>query len=611
MPGNSRDGKRKRSISARPNRVWRTRSIIPQYLVRRLAYWTIVTGVWVTILFTGLIAYYAYDLPDPDAIKMEFRSPGITFLASDGTVLGNSGPVHAVPVALNQLPVALPHAVLATEDRRFYEHGGADLLGIARAAIRNVLAGRVVQGGSTITQQLAKNLFLTPEKSFRRKFRELLLAFWLEHKFTKDQLLTIYLIRVYLGAGVYGVEAAALRYFGKTARQLSLAESAMIAGLLKAPSRYAPTGDLLLAQSRASQVLDAMVSAGWLESEAAAEGKRFPAKPIGSYSGQGSARYFVDWVLQRIPDHIGVPQRDLVVKTTLDPFFQHLADQVVSESSKRSMAASAKQAAFVALGTDGSVRAMIGGRDYRKSQFNRATQAMRQPGSAFKLFVYLAGLKEGFTPSQQFDDTAIEIDGWSPSNYDGQYRGKVSLRHAFAYSINTVAVQLAEQVGRDRVIAMARRLGLSGRIRSSPSLALGTDETTLFELTTAYASIAAGGRVLWPFGIVEIRDRTGELIYTRTTSSAGRVIEPYVATVMNDLLKAVVTEGTGKKAALPAAAGKTGTSQDFRDAWFIGYRGNITVGIWMGNDDASPMNGVTGGGLPAELWRSFMIKVQP
>ncbi|MCS5643682.1 MAG: transglycosylase domain-containing protein, partial [Dehalococcoidia bacterium] len=245
--------------------------------MRRLAYWTIVTGVWVTILFTGLIAYYAYDLPDPDAIKMEFRSPGITFLASDGTVLGNSGPVHAVPVALNQLPVALPHAVLATEDRRFYEHGGADLLGIARAAIRNVLAGRVVQGGSTITQQLAKNLFLTPEKTFRRKFRELLLAFWLEHKFTKDQLLTIYLNRVYLGAGVYGVEAASLRYFGKTARHLSLAESAMIAGLLKAPSRYAPTGDLLLAQSRASQVLDAMVSTGWLDTEAALEGKRFPA----------------------------------------------------------------------------------------------------------------------------------------------------------------------------------------------------------------------------------------------------------------------------------------------------------------------------------------------
>ncbi|MFP6716861.1 MAG: transglycosylase domain-containing protein, partial [Alphaproteobacteria bacterium] len=290
-------------------------------VVKRLAYWSLVLAVWGSLMLAGVVAYYAYDLPDPAALDTEYRTPGITLLAADGAVLGTAGPVHAEPVALAELPATLPRAVLAIEDRRFYLHSGVDWFGVARAAIRNLLAGRVVQGGSTITQQLAKNLFLTSERSFRRKIRELLLALWLEHRFTKDQLLTIYLNRVYLGGGTYGVEAAAWRYFGKTVRNLSLPEAAMIAGLLKAPSRYAPTRNLMLAQSRAGQVLDRMVASGWLDQVEAAAAKRSPARPTGAYIGSGGARYFVDWVLERVPSYVGPPRHDLIIETSLKPAF--------------------------------------------------------------------------------------------------------------------------------------------------------------------------------------------------------------------------------------------------------------------------------------------------
>ena len=610
--GRNRPGhRRKQTGSASPPSVQGKKSTPLWLVVKRLAYWSLVLAVWGSLMLAGVVAYYAYDLPDPAALDTEYRTPGITLLAADGAVLGTAGPVHAEPVALAELPATLPRAVLAIEDRRFYLHSGVDWFGVARAAIRNLLAGRVVQGGSTITQQLAKNLFLTSERSFRRKIRELLLALWLEHRFTKDQLLTIYLNRVYLGGGTYGVEAAAWRYFGKTVRDLSLPESAMIAGLLKAPSRYAPTRDLLLAQSRAGQVLDRMVASGWLEQVEAAAAKRSPARPTGAYIGSGGARYFVDWVLERVPSYVGAPRQDLIIDTSLQPAFQQAGEKTLAASLNEAIEVDANQAALIALGPDGAVRAMIGGRDYRKSQFNRATQARRQPGSAFKLFVYLAALNAGFKPSDQFIDEAVEIDGWRPRNYDGLYKGKVTLREAFAQSINTVAVRLTERVGREQVIAMARRLGVTGLLRPTPSLALGTAETTLLELTTAYASVANGGRVLWPYGIVEIRNRKGIVLYHRKGSHVGQAITPGVASSMDDLLQAVVTGGTGRSAGLLGAAGKTGTSQDCRDAWFIGYRGENTAGIWLGNEGSTPMDRVTGGGLPARLWRTFMVAVQP
>ncbi len=604
-------GRQRKAGSRRVSSVPSKKSKVLWPTIRLLAYWGLVMVVWASVALAGVIAYYAYDLPDPASLGVDYRAPGITLLAADGAVLGTAGPVHAEPVMLDELPLALPRAVLATEDRRFYLHGGVDWLGVARAATRNLLAGRVVQGGSTITQQLAKNLFLTPERSFQRKIRELLLALWLERTFSKDQLLTIYLNRVYLGGGVYGVEAAASRYFGKSARDLSLSESAMIAGLLKAPSRYAPIRDLGLAQARAVQVIDNMVASGWLTRAEAAVAKHAPAYPTGAYVGNGSARYFVDWVLGRLPDYVGAPRHDLIVETSLNPRLQRSADQALSSSQNGAEIAGAGQAALIALGFDGAVRAMVGGRDYQESQFNRATQARRQPGSAFKLFVYLAGLEVGFKPGQYFEDEAIEIDGWRPRNYDGRYRGQITLREAFAQSINTVAVKLAERVGRDRVIAIARRLGVTSSLRASPSLALGVAETTLLELTAAYASIANQGRTLWPYGIVEIRDRTGVVLYRRRASRAGQAIAPAVAAAMDDLLRAVIASGTGRNAAIPGGAGKTGTSQDFRDAWFIGYHGDITAGIWLGNDESTPMDRVSGGGLPATIWRAFMIRAHP
>jgi len=605
-------GRGRKKTTPSPSNSVRGRKTTPLWLVvKRLAYWSIVLAVWGGIVLAGVLAYYAYDLPDPSAFDTEYRAPGIILLAADGAVLGTAGPVHAEPVALAELPAMLPRAVLATEDRRFYLHSGVDWLGVSRAAIRNLLARRVVQGGSTITQQLAKNLFLTSDRSFRRKIRELLLAFWLERRFTKDQLLTIYLNRVYLGGGTYGVEAAARRYFGKTVRDLSLPESAMIAGLLKAPSRYAPIRDLMLAQSRAGQVIDNMVASGWLDQAEAAAAKQSPAQPTGAYIGSGGARYFVDWILERVPSYVGAPRHDLIIETSLKPAFQKAAEKTIASSLTEAIEVDANQVALIALGPDGAVRAMIGGRNYRKSQFNRATQARRQPGSAFKLFVYLAALNAGFKPSHQFNDEAIEIDGWRPRNYDGRYKGKVTLREAFAQSINTVAVRLTERVGREQVIAMARRLGVTGLLRPTPSLALGTAETTLLELTTAYASVANGGRVLWPYGIVEIRNRKGIVLYRRKGSRVGQAITPGIAGAMDGLLKAVVTGGTGRSVGLPGAAGKTGTSQDFRDAWFVGYRGETTAGIWLGNDEFTPMDRVTGGGLPARLWRTFMVTAQP
>jgi penicillin-binding protein 1A len=495
--------------------------------------------------------------------------------------------------------------VIATEDRRFYRHFGIDLIALARAALVDLRAGRVVQGGSTITQQIAKNVFLTPERSLKRKVQEALLALWLERRFSKDQLLTIYLNRVYLGAGSYGVEAAARQYFGKPASKLGLAEAAMIAGLPKAPSRYAPTRDLAQARARAAVVLDNMVAAGRLARAEADAAKARPAAVSGAYGGS-AARYFADWVIDQVPAFVGPTARDLVVHTTLDAAAQRAAEAAVAGLGERG---SVGQAALVAMTPDGAVRAMVGGRDYAASQFNRATQARRQPGSAFKIAVYAAALEAGFAPDDAFADVPVEVAGWSPRNYGGIYLGEITLTTAFAKSSNSVAVQLAERVGRRRVIEVARRLGIASPLSPQPSLALGAGEVTLLELTGAYAVVANGGRSVIPYGIDEIRARDGTVLYRRAGSGPGRALSAAAARTLDSLLRAVVREGTGRRAALAVpAAGKTGTSQDFRDAWFIGYRPGLVAGVWLGNDDGKPMGKVTGGGLPAELWHEFMTR---
>ncbi|MFP6743719.1 MAG: PBP1A family penicillin-binding protein, partial [Alphaproteobacteria bacterium] len=536
------------------------------------------------------------------------RTPSVRLVSIDGVQFARFGDAYSTPVHVADLPDYLRFAVLATEDRRFYSHFGLDVIALVRAALANLKAGRVVQGASTLTQQIAKNVILTPERSFKHKVQELLLAFWLEQTFTKDELLSIYLNRVYLGAGTYGVGAASRRYFGKPAARLTMGESAMIAGLLKAPSRYAPTRDLERAQARARRVLGFMVAAGYIDAAEAAAASKAPFTIRRQLANSRGVRYFADWVFDRVSDYTGPAAADITVVTTLDMAMQKAAEAAVEwalagEGTERQ----ATQAALVALASDGAVRAMVGGRDYRVSQFNRATQARRQPGSAFKPFVYLAALEAGMAPTDMVDDAPLTIDGWSPRNYDGKYAGPVTLKDALVRSLNTVAVRITEWVGRGRVVDVARRLGINSPLRADASLALGASEATLLETTQAYTALANGGQGVWAHGIDEITGPGGTVLYRRSGTGLGRVVEPVHLRPLVEMMSAVITAGTGRAARVPwPSAGKTGTSQEWRDAWFVAFNRELTAGVWIGNDDGTPMKWVSGGGLPARLWARFM-----
>ncbi|MDP6829650.1 MAG: PBP1A family penicillin-binding protein [Alphaproteobacteria bacterium] len=567
-------------------------------------------AVWGLIAVMGVIVWYAYDLPSVDKLSAIQRKPSLTLLDYKGRHIARFGDVYGEPVQAGQLPRHLPQAVVATEDRRFYSHFGVDPIGLTRAMVTNLFAGRIVQGGSTISQQLAKNVFLTHQRTLKRKVQEFLLALWLEANFSKDQILTLYLNRVYLGAGAYGVDAAARRYFSKPAAKVNLAEAAMLAGLLKAPSRLAPTRNLKAARKRAAVVLNNMVAAGYID-EAAAKGAK--TKPAGLRRGRAgasaqSARYFADWVMDRLPDYLGPTERNLVIKTTLDRDIQARAEtamlRIAGDAARKRKIG---QGALLAMASNGAVRAMVGGKDYGKSQYNRATQARRQPGSAFKPVVFLAGLEAGIRPDTKFMDKPITVDGWSPKNYAGKYRGRISYTDALAYSSNSVAVQVQEKVGREDVAATARRLGLGSANPRHPSMALGAGETSLLRLTAAYAAFANQGHAVLPHGILEVRDGKGNSLYRRSGSGGGEVARPWHIAELNQMLARTIREGTGRNARIGRpAAGKTGTSQDYRDAWFLGYTSQLVAGVWLGNDDGSPMARVTGGGAPARLWRDFM-----
>jgi len=591
-----------------PQRVPRRRgigSVILQQAIKTV----VLLLLWTAIIGGGVLGYFALTLPDTSELTHAERRPSVTILAADGSLLATFGDLFGQPMSLREMSPNLPKAVVATEDRRFYSHFGVDPIGLLRAASANLAAGHVVQGGSTITQQLAKNLFLTPERSLPRKIRETLLALWLEHRFTKDEILEIYLNRVYLGAGTYGVDAAAHRYFGKSARQTNLYESAAIAGLLKAPTKFNPTRDRDKAAARTAQVLANMVEVGMItESQVATATKEGVSRPVPAAARSG-ARYFADWVAEQLSDFAVAGTRDLTVTTTLDPVLQAEAEAAVTETIARDgPKAAVTQGALVAMSPDGAVRAMVGGRDYSGSQFNRATQAQRQPGSAFKPFVYLAGLEAGLRPSDQFVDAPIRIGNWQPRDYTGRYQGEMTLSEGLAQSINTIAVQVAQRAGIHKVIGVAHQLGISSNLAPEMSLALGTGEVNLLELVSAYAPFANGGLGVWPHGIAEIRDSEGNAVFRRTGSGVGRVVTPELAGTMNEMLSAVIGHGTGRIAALPRpAAGKTGTTQDYRDAWFVGYTADLIAGVWLGNDDYSPTNKVTGGSLPAQTWRQFML----
>ena len=572
----------------------------------RLARWTLVLGIWIGVAAAGAVAWYAWDLPDLSRLETPTRRPAVLLRTADGAMLARYGQLYGGAVRFDELPGFFVAAVSSIEDRRFFEHPGIDVWGILRAAVANIRAGKIRQGGSTLTQQLAKNLFLTPDRTVRRKIQEAIVALWLEARFSKRQIFEIYINRVYFGSGAYGVAAAARRYFGGTVGDLSLFEAAVLAGLLKAPSRYSPVRDADAAKGRGLRVLRAMVDAGKLTEAEARAARRTPLR-LRAETGTG-ARYFADWALERAVGYIGRTSRDVEIRTTMDARLQRIAERHARTLlAKEEKTRRVSQVALVAMSLDGAVRAMVGGRVYSASQFNRATQARRQPGSAFKLFVYLAGLEAGLAPDSVFVDKPVRVAGWRPRNYDGRFHGAMPLRRAFARSINSVAVQVSERAGRRRVIDAARRLGITTPIAPHPSLALGASEVTLIELTAAYAAVANGGVAVWPYGIASVETVGGKRLYRRTGGPQARVIEKGRAQALRRMLREVVRGGTGRAARLGGSeAGKTGTSQGFRDAWFVGFAGDLVAGVWVGNDDDRPMKKVTGGGLPARIWRAFM-----
>jgi penicillin-binding protein 1A len=570
--------------------------------------WGLLGLLWVGIAGAGVVTYFILTLPSTDDLTTATRRPSVTLLGADGALVATFGDLYGEPLRLSEMPRYLPQAVIATEDRRFYSHFGIDLVGTLRAAVANVRAGHVVQGGSTITQQLAKNLFLTNDRTFRRKIQETLLALWLEHKFSKDQILEIYLNRVYLGAGTYGVDAAAHRYFGKSARQVTLYEAAIIAGLLKAPTRFSPVNDRDLAADRARQVLANMVDTGYI-TQARADAAAGEQSALAAVVTPPGARYFADWVAQQLNGLHEVEGRDIVVMTTLEPKLQAEAETALlgtldHDGEKFAVG----EGALVAMSPDGAVRAMVGGRDYNDSQFNRASQALRQPGSSFKPVVYLTALEHGLRPGDHFNDHPIRIGKWEPHNFENKYMGDVTASEALAQSLNSVAAQVLERAGIDNVIDTARKLGITSPLTHDASLALGTSEVSLLELTGAYCAFASGGIGAWPHGIVEIRDTHGTVLWRPEGEGPGRVIPAETAGELNRMLMGVMTHGTGKSAQLDRPdAGKTGTTQDSRDALFVGYTADLVAGVWLGNDDNSPMRHVTGGTLPARTWKAFMV----
>ena len=566
-----------------------------------------IAAVWVSVGVGGVLAYFAADLPSTDGLWRQETTQAVTLLDVSGRVIARRGIDAGLPVTLKDLPPHVAQAVLASEDRRFYSHFGLDLWGLGRAAWVNMQAGRVIQGGSTITQQLAKNLFLRPERTYGRKIQEALLAVYLEMSFSKDEILAIYLNRVYFGAGAYGIDAAARRYFNKPASRLTLIEAAILAGLLKAPTRYSPVNGIELAQDRARLVLQAMVDVGFIDQTAREDALHTRPKLATGPSVQGN-QYFADWVMEQLPGLVGRPDTDIVVETTLDLALQRAGEEAVV-TALRAKASSVAQGALVAMTGDGSVRAMVGGRSYVMSEFNRATLAKRQPGSAFKPFVFLAAIEAGRTPASRVVDAEVTYRKWTPANYSGTFEGDMTLADALARSVNTVAVKLCLELGPESVAQTARRMGIVSDLAAVPSLALGTSEVTLLELTGAYAPFATGGRGVIPHGIKKVTAINGDVLYERTGSGLGNVISADAAGAMNRMLIKAVQTGTGKAAALRGrpSAGKTGTSQDFKDAWFVGYTRQLITGVWVGNDANLPMTKeIRGGTLPAAMWKTFM-----
>ncbi|MBI1239049.1 MAG: PBP1A family penicillin-binding protein [Alphaproteobacteria bacterium] len=576
--------------------------------LRIAAYGLLGTAGAGVLLFAGLYLYFTAALDAEIDLVALNRVPSLTFTDEAGTIIASRGSAFGEPLTFDDIPPHLRDAFIGAEDRRFYSHFGIDLIGLTRAMWANVSAGRFVQGGSTITQQLARSLFLSNERSLTRKVEEAFIALWLEAHFSKDEILTLYLNRVYLGSGANGVDAAARRYFGLSAREVTLAQAAMLAAMTRAPARFAPTSDLDGARLRAALVLDAMIETGRLTHGEAYAARVIPAG-AGTSTANIGANYFVDYAAEEVAA-LGIDMnQDLIVTTTIDPAIQQAAQETITQTlSGKGEDKSASQGAVVIMETTGAIRAIVGGRDYLDSPFNRATQAMRQPGSAFKPFVYLCAMEMGLTPSTIRWDEPVDIEGWKPANFGGTYAGPVTLDEAFSKSINTVAAALGQEVGIGNVVAAAARLGLRQPVEANRSLPLGTSEVTLVDLAGAYLPFANLGRSEQRHVVLAVKTPAGDELYRYVPPVSEQVIAERVAREMNYLMADVVRFGTGRRAQLSGrpVAGKTGTSQDYRDALFVGYTADYLGAVWIGNDDNQPMDKVVGGNLPAEIWARIM-----
>jgi penicillin-binding protein 1A len=591
------------------NLIVRFLHALPLTLVRQR--WRVGLAVLVVFVPASYFAYCIVTIPFSGGLSIEPTPSALVVEADDGRAFATRGIFKGEKLSPDQLPAILAGAVIAIEDRRFYQHGGIDFPATIRAAWHDLL-GRRLEGGSTITQQLARLLYLSPERSLKRKVQEVVLAIWLESHLTKQQILARYLDTAYFGAGAYGVDAAAKRYFGKSAKDLSVGEAAMLAGLIRAPSALEPDRNLDRARQRENIVLDAMVQAGTISQQQADDARQKPTVLHVPPQAPTGTNYFIDTMASEVKSLVGTNVGDLTVRTTLNRELQQIAESVIAKRLATTGASkNAHQAALIAMAPDGAILAMVGGRDYNNSQFNRAIQARRQPGSLFKLFVYLAAMRKGLTPETVLVDQPVQIGDWEPENYGDRYYGPVNLRTAFAHSLNSIAVQLADRVGVRSVIETAKQLGVQSNLPEVPSVALGSGDVTLLEMTRAFAAIAKDTNRVDQYTVNGIT-KANRNLYSRSAPHATQADGPLLHSEMMDLLSSVVRDGTGRAAQLDLpVAGKTGTSQDYRDAWFVGFTPDLVVGVWVGNDDNSPMKGVTGGSLPATIWHDFVKSAEP
>jgi len=585
---------------ARARKISKERGRVSAWFVRaaKLGLLGALLGAMILAIFVGIARGEIDSFED---LKASPNGQMIRVRAADGTVIQSLGPSFGRWLTIDQLPSQMKDAMVAVEDRRYYLHPGVDPIGITRSLYVRAVNGRWTQGGSTITQQLARNIYLNSNKEFGRKIREIILALAMETKFSKDEILELYLNKVYFGGGAYGVDAASRKFFDHGAENLSLAEAAIIAGLVKAPSRYSPTADAQAALDRATVVVRVMQDAGMITADEAAEVKPAEVK-MAADQAQDSVRYFTDWALPQLDGLIAETEKPIDVWTTLDLRMQRAATAAIAANAPRGA-----QGALVSIDRDGAVKAMVGGTDYVTSNYNRAVTSVRQPGSAWKLFVYLAALEAGFRPEDMVEDKPVEIEGWQPKNSGGNYAGPISLRTAFAYSKNTVAAQIGQEVGTSSIAEMARRFGITTPVNTLPSMVLGTSETRVIDMTQAFAAVAAKGRIIAPYGILKVTTIDGDVLYRAQPARSAPLVDEWVAGAMTDLLQSAVATGTGRAANIGRpVAGKTGTTSSNKDGWFLGFSSGITTGIWMGRDDARAVGGLEGGRAPAQAWAAYM-----